>query len=269
MTPPPLEGGDDNLARSHHSQRSPQSPVTFSDGCFHPLRTLFPPARRARRTPCPFQPQKRRNGLNRSGIAPTAKDPQTSKRSSRAMNKEVQELELAWNAPEEPAKSKLDSWYFRSSRHQVDTRTSVQFFPTSTISSLRRGLRPNRRASTQRHRPCFLRWTERKPPGMCACPPSRRLSLHTCALHRPKPWARYQLTLQTMQDDSPSSQQGLLLGWGGSLCSTCYGGASRVAGQAPAVPGGRDHNALGVSDLIFRSLSFKHFFWFNHDQIFF
>ncbi len=73
------------------------------------------------------------------------------------------------------------------------------------ISSLRRGLRPNRRQSTQRHRPCSLRWTGRKPTGMCACPLSRRLLLHTCAGHQP--------TLQTIQDDSPSSQQGLLLGW--------------------------------------------------------
>ncbi len=47
----------------------------------------------------------------------------------RVMNKAVQELELAWNPPEEPAKSKLDSWYFRSSHHRVDTRTSVPFFP--------------------------------------------------------------------------------------------------------------------------------------------
>ncbi len=47
----------------------------------------------------------------------------------RVMNKAVQELELSWNPPEEPAKSKLDSWYCRSSRRQVDTRTLVPFFP--------------------------------------------------------------------------------------------------------------------------------------------
>ncbi len=34
--PPPPEGGSEDLARSHHSQRSPRSPVTFSDGCFRP-----------------------------------------------------------------------------------------------------------------------------------------------------------------------------------------------------------------------------------------
>ncbi len=45
------------------------------------------------------------------------------------MNKAVQELELSWNPPKEPSRSKLDSWYFRSSRRQVDSRTSVPFFP--------------------------------------------------------------------------------------------------------------------------------------------
>ncbi len=37
------------------------------------------------------------------------------------MNKAVQELKLSWNSPEEPAKSKLDTWYFRSSLRQVVT----------------------------------------------------------------------------------------------------------------------------------------------------
>ncbi len=32
----------------------------------HPSRTTFPSARRQRRTPCPFQPQRRKNGLDRS-----------------------------------------------------------------------------------------------------------------------------------------------------------------------------------------------------------
>ncbi len=98
--PPPLESGDDNLARSHRSQRSPQSPVTFSNGCFRPPPSVTDyVSRRQRRTPCPFQPQRRKNGLDRSVTAPTVKD---------------------WY---------LTYWYFRSSRRQVDTRTSVPFFP--------------------------------------------------------------------------------------------------------------------------------------------
>lgn len=34
----------------------------------------------------------------------------------RVMTKAVQELELTWSLPEETAGSKLDSWYFKSSR---------------------------------------------------------------------------------------------------------------------------------------------------------
>ncbi len=56
-----------------------------------------------------------------------------------------------------------------------------RFFPTSTISSLRRGLRPNRHASTQQHRPCFLRWTGWKPTGMCVWPPiEETVAAHLC-----------------------------------------------------------------------------------------
>lgn len=47
----------------------------------------------------------------------------------RVMTKAVQELELTWSPLEEPAKSILDSWYFRSFRRQADSRASVPFFP--------------------------------------------------------------------------------------------------------------------------------------------
>ncbi len=56
----------------------------------------------------------------------------------RVMNKAVQELELSWNPPKELSRSKLDSWYFRSSRRQVDSRTSVPFFPDVHDLSLSR-----------------------------------------------------------------------------------------------------------------------------------
>ncbi len=46
----------------------------------------------------------------------------------RVLSKAVQELELTWNPLEEPVRSKLDSWYFRSTR-KADARTSVPFFP--------------------------------------------------------------------------------------------------------------------------------------------
>ncbi len=46
----------------------------------------------------------------------------------RVLSKAVQELELTWDPPEEPVRSKLDSWYFRSTR-KADSRASVPFFP--------------------------------------------------------------------------------------------------------------------------------------------
>ncbi|XP_016101950.1 uncharacterized protein [Sinocyclocheilus grahami] len=46
----------------------------------------------------------------------------------RVLSRAVQELELTWSPPEEPARSKLDSWYFRST-WKADSRTSVPFFP--------------------------------------------------------------------------------------------------------------------------------------------
>ncbi len=46
----------------------------------------------------------------------------------RVLSKAVQELELTWNPPEEPVRSKLNSWYFRSTC-KADSRASVPFFP--------------------------------------------------------------------------------------------------------------------------------------------
>ncbi len=49
----------------------------------------------------------------------------------RVLSKAVQELELTWSPPEEPARSKLDSWYFKSTR-KVDSSASIPFFPDVT-----------------------------------------------------------------------------------------------------------------------------------------
>ncbi len=129
---PTLEGGDDNLARSHRSQRSPQSPVTFSDGCFRPPLSVVDFVS--------FGQEAEEDSISISASEKeewvgSDRDRSDSEGASdlqeelvRVMNKAVQELELSWNPPEEPTKSKLDSWYFRFSRRQVDTRTSVPFF---------------------------------------------------------------------------------------------------------------------------------------------
>lgn len=47
----------------------------------------------------------------------------------RVLSKAVTELDLAWNAPDEPVKSKLDSWFLQSSRRQAAPRRRTPFFP--------------------------------------------------------------------------------------------------------------------------------------------
>ncbi len=42
----------------------------------------------------------------------------------RVLTTAIQELELTWSPLEKPAKSKLDSWYFRLTRQQADSRVS-------------------------------------------------------------------------------------------------------------------------------------------------
>ncbi len=105
----------------------------------------------------------------------------------RVMNKAVQagaRLESSRRAGQEQTRFLVLQVQPPSSRND---RQRCRFFPTSTISLLRRGLRPNRHVSTQQHRPCFLRWTGRKPTGMCVWPPiEETVAAH---LHRPKPWA--------------------------------------------------------------------------------
>ncbi len=51
----------------------------------------------------------------------------------RVLSKAVQELELTWSPPEEPVRSKLDSWYFRSTR-KADSRPRFLSSPTYTSS---------------------------------------------------------------------------------------------------------------------------------------
>ncbi len=112
--PPPLGGGDDNLGRSHRSQRSPQSPVTFSDGCFHPPSSVADFVS--------FGQEGEEDSLSISASEKEEWAESERDRSEerdlqeeliRVMNKAVQELELAWNPPKERAKSKLPS-----SRHE-------------------------------------------------------------------------------------------------------------------------------------------------------
>lgn len=48
---------------------------------------------------------------------------------TRVLAKAVRELDLNWDAPEEPPRSKLNSWYFQSGRRMAASRKRILFFP--------------------------------------------------------------------------------------------------------------------------------------------
>ncbi len=240
--PPPPEGGGNELSRSHRSQRSPRSPVTFSDECFHPPSSV---------ADCvSFGQEDEKDSMSISGSEKQSWAESERDRSDsegpvdlqeeliRVMNKAVQELELSWNPPKEPSRSKLDSWYFRSSRRQVDSRTSVPFFPDVHDQLVKTLSAPQSACVHSATQAIFSHVDGAEAHGYVCMPPCRGDCRSTSVpCNGQNHGLGYQPTLQAMQDDSQSSQQGLLLGWGWRLCPACFGGASSVQSQAP---GGRD-----------------------------
>lgn len=120
---------------THHttilnSHSIPQSPsLRTASTLFHTLWTLCLSARRKKtRTLCTSRLRMIEWDWNM--IAQTARGPHTSKKGLvRVMTNAVQELELSQSPLEEPAKSKLNFWYFRLTCCQADSRVSVPFFP--------------------------------------------------------------------------------------------------------------------------------------------
>ncbi len=104
----------------------------------------------------------------------------------RVLSKAVQELELTWNPPEEPVRSKLDSWYFRSTR-KADARTSVPFFPDVHEQLVKTWSAPQSARVHSNTQAMFSHVDGRRPTVTCALPPSRRPLLHTCALQQRSP----------------------------------------------------------------------------------
>ncbi len=129
---PPSPGGRSAVLPCRRTQRSPHSPISFPEDCFRPPSNIEG-----------FVSFGHEEGDEAMSISASEKEDwagsepeqlSSSKPSDlqeelmRVLSKAVQELELTWNPPEEPVRSKLDSWYFRSTR-KADSRASVPFFP--------------------------------------------------------------------------------------------------------------------------------------------
>ncbi len=127
-----LTGGGSAVLPCRRTQRSPHSQVSFPEDCFRPPSNIEG-----------FVSFGHEEGDEAMSISASEKEDwagsepdqlNSSKPSDlqeelmRVLSKAVQELELTWNPPEEPVRSKLDSWYFRSTR-KADSRASVPFFP--------------------------------------------------------------------------------------------------------------------------------------------
>ncbi len=132
LVSPPSPGGGSAVLPCRRTQRSPHSPISFPEDCFRPPSNSEG-----------FVAFGHEEGDEAMSISASEKDgwagsePEQLGSSEpsglqeelmRVLSKAVQELELTWNPPEEPVRSKLDSWYFRSTR-KADARTSVPFFP--------------------------------------------------------------------------------------------------------------------------------------------
>ncbi len=129
---PPSPGGGNAVLPRRRTQRSPHSPVSCPEDCFCPPSNIEE-----------FVSFGHEEGDDAMSISASEKEDwagsepdhlDSSEPSDlqeelmRVLSKAVQELELTWSPPEEPVRSKLDSWYFRSTR-KADSRASVPFFP--------------------------------------------------------------------------------------------------------------------------------------------
>ncbi len=104
----------------------------------------------------------------------------------RVLSKAIQELELTWSLPEKPVRSKLDSWYFRTTR-KVDSRASVPFFPDVHEQLVKTWSAPQSAHVHSTTHAIFSHVDGVEAHGYMRSPPSRRLSLRTGVLQQPRP----------------------------------------------------------------------------------
>ncbi len=116
---PPSPGGGSAILPCRRTQRSPHSLVSFPEDCFRPPSNIAMSISASEKEDWAGSEPDQLNSSEPSDL---------QEELMRILSKAVQELELTWSPPEEPVRSKLDSWYIRST-HKADSRASVPFFP--------------------------------------------------------------------------------------------------------------------------------------------
>ncbi len=190
LVSPPSPGGGSAVLPCRRTQRSPHSPISFPEDCFRPPSNIEG-----------FVAFGHEEGDEAMSISASEKDGWAGSEPEQLGSSEPSGLQeelmrvlskafRSWSSPGilRRSLSGVSSTRGTSGPHAKLTQGHrCLSSPMFTNSSWRRGLRPNRRASTLTRRPCSPTWMGRRPTVTCALPPSRRPLLHTCALQQRSP----------------------------------------------------------------------------------
>ncbi|KAF4113460.1 hypothetical protein G5714_006005 [Onychostoma macrolepis] len=111
---PPSPGGGSVVLPLRQTQRSPHSPVSFPEDCFRPPSNIGEFVSFGQEEGDDTMSISASEREDWAGSEPDQTDssgsPDLQEELMRVLSRAVQELELTWSPPEEPARSKLDSW---------------------------------------------------------------------------------------------------------------------------------------------------------------
>ncbi len=111
---PPSPGGGSAVLPCRRTQRSPHSPVSFPEDCFRPSSNIEGFVSFGHEEGDDAMSMSASEKEDWAGSEPDQLDSSEpsdlQEELMRVLSKAVQELELTWSPPEEPVRSKLDSW---------------------------------------------------------------------------------------------------------------------------------------------------------------
>ncbi len=200
-------GGGSIILPRRRTQRSPHSPVSFPEDCFCPPSNIEEFVSFGHEEGDDAMSLSASEKEDWAGSEPdhldSSEPSDLQEELMKVLSKAVQELELTWSPPEEPVRSKLDSWYFRSTR-KTDSRASVPFFPDVHEQLVKTWSAPQSAPVHSNTQAIFFPRGWRGGPRVCALSPHRGDRCCTpvsCSSKDPR--LRHQPSLEAVQDHHP------------------------------------------------------------------